>query len=491
MAESEQKRTGVLDEKKRFLAMSDNEKRKEQAMRYYLAIDIGASSGRHIVAHLENGKMITEEIYRFQNGPKNILAYDGKMHLSWEPERLYSEILNGLKKAKEVGKVPYSVGIDTWGVDYALLDENDCAIGGVYCYRDSRTDDTIPQVHEIIPFADLYAKTGIQFSTFNTVYQLLHDKQTGRMEKAKSMLMLPDYFHFRLTGVKKQEYTNATTTGMVNSKTHTWDEEIIEKLGYKKELFGELAQPGSLVGEFTDEVAAFVGYKAKVVLPATHDTASAVLAAPLSAQTPYISSGTWSLLGVEQNAAHTSAAAMEAGYSNEGSVNGTFRLQINIMGLWMIQQMRHELDDKYSFVELAEMAKANPVDIEINVNDQAFFAPESMIDAINEAVGKKLSVGEMAYVIYNNLAKCYDASLKDLEAVTGETYETLNIIGGGSQNKLLNALTMQHTGKKIITGPAEGTAIGNLMMQMVGCGDIESVKAGREIIKNSFDINEL
>ena len=460
-------------------------------MKYYLAIDIGASSGRHIVAHLENGKMITEEIYRFQNGPKERTAYDGQTHLTWDAERLFEEILNGLKKAKELGKTPVSVGIDTWGVDYALLDENGKAIGGVYCYRDWRTEKTIPEVHEILPFETLYEKTGIQFASFNTVYQLMHDKQTGRMDEAKFMLNLPDYFHYRLTGVMKQEYTMATTTGMVNAQTHTWDEEIIQKLGYKKELFGELAQPGTVVGEFTDEVANTVGYKAKVVLPATHDTASAVLAAPLSAQTPYISSGTWSLLGVEQNAVHNSKDAREAGYSNEGSLNGTFRLQINIMGLWMIQQVRHELDDKYSFPELADMARANPVDDEINVNDQKFLAPKSMIDAINESVGRTLTVGEMAFVIYNNLAKYYDYSLKALEGVTGESYKTLNIIGGGSKNALLNELTKKYTGKQIITGPAEGTAIGNLVMQMVGLGDIASVQAGREIIKNSFDIAEV
>lgn len=460
-------------------------------MRYYLAIDIGASSGRHILAHLENGKMVTEEIYRFGNGPENLTAFDGKEHLMWTHERLFAEILNGLKRAKEIGKIPYSVGIDTWGVDYALLDEKDEAIGGTYCYRDSRTEGTIPAVHEKLPFETLFAKTGIAFASFNTVYQLLDDVKTGRMAKAKSFLMLPDYFHFRLTGVKKQEYCNATTTGMVNAETHTWDEEILGTLGYKKELFGELAQPGTLVGEFTDEIAATVGYKAKVFLPATHDTASAVLAAPLEAQTPYISSGTWSLLGVEQNCAHTSEAARIAGYSNEGGLHNTVRLQINIMGLWMIQQVRHELDDKYGFAELVDMARANPVDYEINVNEQRFLAPENMTAEINAAVGKELTVGEMAYVIYNNLARCYDSSLKALEEVTGEKYETLNIIGGGSKNGFLNELTAKYTGKKIITGPAEGTAIGNLMMQMVGAGDIADVKEGRKIIKASFDIAEL
>ena len=460
-------------------------------MKYYLAIDIGASSGRHILAHLEGGKMVTEEIYRFRNGPETAKAFDGKEHLMWNPEGLFAEILNGLKRAKEIGKIPCSVGVDTWGVDYALLDENDRAIGGVYSYRDARTEKTVPEVHAAVPFAELYAKTGIQFNTFNTVYQLLDDERTGRMERAKAMLMLPDYFHFRLTGVKKQEYTNATTTGMVNALTHTWDGEIIERLGYKKELFGELSQPGTEVGEFTDEVAAIVGYKAKVVLPATHDTASAVLAAPLSGQTPYISSGTWSLLGVEQNDAYTSAAAREADYSNEGSVGFTFRLQKNIMGLWMIQQVRHELDDKYSFAELASLARENPVPDEIDVNDRRFLAPKSMIDEINGAVGRKLGVGETAYVIFNNLARSYQSSLDALEKVTGKTYGTLNIIGGGSKNEFLNELTAKHTGKKIIIGPTEGTAIGNFLMQMVGSGEVKDVAEGREYIKNSFDIREL
>ncbi len=460
-------------------------------MKYYLAIDIGASSGRHILAHIEEGRMITEEIYRFQNAPVNKVGYDGKEHLTWEHERLFLEILNGLKKAKELGKIPYSVGIDTWGVDYVLLDDNDKVLDNVYCYRDSRTEQTISQVHSKIPFETLYDKTGIQFAPFNTVYQLLDDVASKRMAKAKTFLMLPDYFHFRLTGVKKQEYTNATTTGMVNTITHRWDEEILTVLGYKKELFGALSQPGDVVGEFSEAIAQTVGYKAKVVLPATHDTASAVLAAPLDGQTPYISSGTWSLLGVEQNKAHTDIGVSKAGYSNEGSIDFTFRLQKNIMGLWMIQQVRHELGDKYSFNQLAEMARENPVEAIIDVNHSVFLAPENMTAEIEKAVGKTLTVGEIAYVIYNNLARDYDVSLKALEKVTGEKYNTLNIIGGGSQNKLLNELTAKYTGKKIITGPAEGTAIGNFMMQMVGLGELSSVQEGRKMIKKSFVINEL
>lgn len=460
-------------------------------MQYYLAIDIGASSGRHILSYMQDGTMVTEEIYRFENGPVKKVGFDGTEHLTWQHERLFQEILNGLKKTKELGKIPVSVGIDTWGVDYALLDAEDREIGGVYCYRDDRTERSIPLVHEIVPFERLYERTGIQFASFNTVYQLYEDKLSGRIDAAKTLLMLPDYFHFRLTGVKKQEYTNATTTGLVNATTHTWDREIITALGLREELFGTLTQPSETVGEFSDEIAAIVGYRAKVVLPATHDTASAVLAAPLSGRTPYISSGTWSLLGVEQPFAHTTEAARTAGYSNEGSICGDFRLQINIMGLWMIQQVRHELDDAYSFAQLAAMAAENPVPYDIDVNDQKFLAPKSMIAAIQESVGKELSVGETAYVIYRNLANYYDKALRALEAVTGETYSTLHIIGGGSKNMFLNELTAKYTGKQIVTGPAEGTAIGNLMMQMIAAGEIEDLYAGRQIIKKSFDIKEL
>ncbi len=460
-------------------------------MQYFLAIDIGASSGRHILGHIEGDKLITEEIYRFQNAPQSVVDEQGEKRLTWNVDGLYAEILNGLKRAKELGKIPSSVGIDTWGVDYALLDENDERIGEVYCYRDKRTEKTVPEVHALLPFAELYARTGIAFASFNTIYQLMDEKLTGRMARAKTMLNLPDYFHFRLTGVKKHEYTMATTSGMVNATTHQWDEEIVEKLGYKKELFGELSQPGTIVGEFTKEVQAFVGYNANVVLPATHDTASAVLAAPLEAQSPYISSGTWSLLGVEQNAAHTDADARETGYSNEGSVNGQFRLQINIMGLWMLQQVRHELNDGYSFVELTDLARANPVEDEIDVNEQLFLAPDSMIEAIDGRVGRTLTVGERAYVILNNLAKYYAKALSALEGVTGEKYDTLNIIGGGSKNGVLNELTAKYTGKKIITGPTEGTALGNLTMQMVGLGALQSVAEGRAYIKRSFDIAEL
>ena len=262
----------------------------------YLAVDIGASSGRHIAAYLDRGKLVLKEVYRFPNG-----AVNKNGRLFWDAENLFTQIINGLKAAGEAGLAPTYVGIDTWAVDYVLLDENDKPIGGVYSYRDERGAAVKEKAHAVMPFPKLYQKTGIQYAPFNTLYQLYDDVLTGRIQGAKSFLMLPDYFHFRLTGVKKQEYTNATSTGMVNALTHKWDEEIISRFNIPKHLFGSLSQPGTTVGTFSPEIVEKVGYDATVILPATHDTASAVLAAPTTDGAPYLSSGTWSLLGVEVN----------------------------------------------------------------------------------------------------------------------------------------------------------------------------------------------
>ena len=311
------------------------------------------------------------------------------------------------------------------------------------------------------------------------------------MDKAKTLLMLPNYFMYRLSGVKMQEYTNATTTGMINAKTREWDSDIIERLGFKKELFTSLSEPSRARCEFSDEVASFVGYKALITLPATYDTASAVVAAPIEKGSPYISSGTWSLLGVEEESAHTDEVALAADYSNEGGVEGTVRLQKNIMGLWMIQQVRHETGDKYSFDELTKMARNSEVDLTVDVNDHRFLAPKNMTKEISEAVGRELTLGETAFVIYDSLARSYANALEALESITGKKYTTLNIIGGGSKNTFLNELSAKYTKKKIITGPTEGTAIGNLIMQMIGSGDVENVKVAREIVRRSFEINEL
>ena len=451
-------------------------------MKYFLAIDIGASSGRHIVGWLENGKLKAEEIYRFANGTE---SRNG--HLIWDTEKLFSEIKNGLKKAKEAGKVPSYIGIDTWAVDYALLDKNDNRIGEVYAYRDSRTNKSSEAVHKIIKFEELYGRTGIQFQTFNTIYQLYADKLNGRIDNAVSMLMLPDYLNFLLTGAKKQEYTNATSTGLINAETHTWDKEIIEKLGLPYKLFGDISQPGTTVGELTEEIQKEIGYNATVILPATHDTASAVLAAPIDEKSPYISSGTWSLLGIVQSVPHTDEESRKANYSNEGSIKLNFRYQKNIMGLWLIQSVKKELGD-ISFETLANMAKCKNDCGIIDVNDKRFLSPKSMIAEINKALGKSLSSASMMRVIYDSLAKSYAVAISELEHNTGKKYKTLNIIGGGSQDNLLNEMTAKATGKKVITGPTEATAIGNLIMQMIGTGEIKDLSEARKIIKKSFEL---
>ncbi len=452
-------------------------------MKYFLAIDIGASSGRHIVGWLDGGQLHTEEVYRFANSAE---TKNGR--LCWNVDELFSEILNGLVMAKEVGKTPSYVGIDTWAVDYALLDDKDNRLGEVYCYRDSRTAKHIDAVHKLTPFDTLYKHTGIQFQPFNTIYQLYEDKVSGKLKKAKSFLMLPDYLNFLLTGVKKQEYTNATSTGLVNVKTHVWDSEIIDTLGLPISLFGDLSQPGTIVGAFKQKIADKLGYNATVVLPATHDTASAVIATPLNGQTPYISSGTWSLLGVEQNKAHTDKQSQLVNYSNEGGLNYTFRYQKNIMGLWIIQSVKRELNDRYTFPQLAKFARSQQSGELIDVNDNRFLAPTNMCEEIDKAVGKKLTIEQRMRVIYDSLALSYATAIKELERNTKQTYKTLNIIGGGCRDEFLNELAAQATGKKIIAGPVEATAIGNLVMQMIGTGEITDVAVARKIIKQSLDI---
>ncbi len=453
---------------------------------YYLAIDIGASSGRHVLGYMQDGVIKTEEIYRFKNG-----FFEENGHKKWDTDYLFKEIVNGLKKAKTLGKIPQSVGIDTWGVDYALLDKEDKLIDGVYAYRDGRTEKTISAVHKKVPFTKLYARTGVAQASYNTVYQLYDDIITGRMKKAQTFLMFPDYLHFLLTGVKKQEYSNATTTGLVNAFTKQWDLDTIAELGYKKSLFKTLYKAGENVGSLKKEIAEEIGYDTQVVLPATHDTASAIFATPLDSETLFLSSGTWSILGAETDNAFTGEVCMQKGYSNEGGYDKRNALLTNIMGLWIFQQIRKETGDKYSFAELTQMARENPVEETINVNDTAFLAPENMTETVWAKAGRKMSLGETAYCVFNSLALDYQRAVKAVESVTGVQYTTLRIIGGGSQNGLLNELTKKYTGLQVTAGPTECTAIGNLLAQMLAFGEIENEKQGKEIIKKSFDITKV
>lgn len=459
---------------------------------YYLAIDIGASSGRHILGWLEDGKMYLEEIYRFKNGAEKCGD-----KLVWNHKGLFNSIVEGLKKCKEIGKIPVSIGIDTWGVDYALLDENDNLIGEVYSYRDERTLAVIDEVHSIVSEKETYERTGIQKQVFNTIYQLYCDKKSGKMKNAKTFLMMPDFLHFLLTGRKRNEYTNASTTGLLNAKTRDWDIEIIEKLGFNKELFKPLSLPGTLVGGLKEEIKAEVGFDANVYVPATHDTASAVMAVPSVDMPLYISSGTWSLMGIETPNENTSDIALESGFTNEGGYGKSVRFLKNIMGLWMIQCIKKEYNDKYSFTDFVDEArKAEGFDSIVDVNDLSFFAPKSMIDAVKDYCRKTNqkvpeTVGEIVLCVYASLAKCYKLAVEQIEQITGVKFSTINIVGGGCQNVLLNELTAKYTGRTVVAGPVEATATGNLLSQMLAYGQIKSLEEGKEIIKKSFEIKEI
>jgi rhamnulokinase len=453
---------------------------------YALAIDIGASSGRHILGHMENGKLLIEEIYRFRNAPA---WREG--HLAWDADGIFNEILNGLRMARASGKAPSFIGIDTWGVDYALLDASERRIGEVYCYRDKRTEASVREVSSLVPPALLYAETGTQFQPFNTIFQLYADKMSGKLSSAASLLMLPDYFGFLLTGRKKQEYTNATTTGLMNPATRGFHEALFGKLGLPLGLFQPLAQPGSALGPLRKEIASAIGFEAQVILPCTHDTASAVFALPSLKPAPYISSGTWSLLGIECAEPHLDEASRLANFTNEGSVGGRFRYQKNIMGLWMIQRLQEELGGGKNFGELAALARLEPIPDRLDVDDERFLAPSSMAEEIKKAVGRPLTLGQMAYCVFASLAVSYASSLWQIEQTMGARYERLHIIGGGSQNDFLNELTAQAIQRKVIAGPQEGTAIGNLLAVMMGAGLIKSEAEAKRLVIASFPLKEV
>ena len=459
--------------------------------KYFLAIDIGASSGRHILGSLQDGKIVLEEVYRFWNGMDN---EDGM--LCWNVERLFNEIITGMKKCREIGKIPESVGIDTWGVDYVLLDQEGNMLGKAAGYRDHRTDNMDQAVYEVISEEDLYARTGIQKAIYNTVYQLmaLKKQQPEYMEKASAMLMIPDYFHYRLCGSMVQEYSEATTSQLLNPVTKDWDYELIEMLGYNKSMFQKIHMPGTAVGSLTEEVKALVGYDCQVVLPPTHDTASAVMSVPSNeADTCYISSGTWSLMGVERADADCSKESKRANFTNEGGYNGRITYLTNIMGLWMIQSVRGQLAPDMSYGELCEKASGETIASIVDCQDDSFLSPDDMVAAIQDycrrteqAVPETLA--ELACVVYNSLAKCYAEKLKEIEHLTGKKYDRIHIIGGGSNAVYLNELTAKYTGIPVYAGPGEATAIGNILTQMIQDGTFCDLTEARACVAKSFEI---
>ena len=459
--------------------------------KYFLAIDIGASSGRHILGSYENGKISLEEVYRFWNGME-----ENEGTLCWDTNRLFNEIITGMKKCKEMGKIPVSVGVDTWGVDFVLLDENESIIGKTVGYRDSRTDGMEEEVFSIIPEDELYERTGIQRAVYNTIYQLMAVKKQhpDHLEKADAMLMIPDFFHYKLSGKKVQEYTEATTSQLINPHTKDWDYELIERLGFPKKIFQKIYMPGTAIGDLTKEVQEMVGFNCQVVLPPTHDTAAAVMALPTNAEdTCYISSGTWSLMGVEMSEANCSPASKEANFTNEGGYGGKITYLANIMGLWMINSVRDQQAPEMSYGELCEKASHETIATIVDCQDESFLAPKDMAEAVKEyckKTGQEVpeTVPAIASVIYNSLAKCYADKLKGIEKITGVKYDRINVIGGGSNAVYLNELTSKYTGVDVYAGPSEATAIGNILAQMMGDQIFRDLKEARQCVADSFDI---
>jgi len=461
---------------------------------YYLAIDLGASGGRHILGHVERGKLVLSEVHRFSNAPEKKGG-----SLIWDVNKIFGEITAGLEKCAGLVKDNglHSVGIDTWGVDYVLIDKEGKIVEPAFAYRDSRTE---PFFKTFMPHEELYSITGIAFQPFNTIYQVLSDKAAGRLEKAEYMFQLPEYFSQRLTGnlshKENNEYTMASTTGLMDAAEKVWAKEIFEKLDLPLRLFKPPKEPPYDIGCLSRELQARTRLNPRVMMIASHDTASAV--ATVEEGSLYISSGTWSLLGVVGKPV-LNETALKAGYTNEGAHNGRIRFLKNIMGLWVIQSVRHELGDAYSFAELEAMGreaeKTAPAGWTIDLNLPRFFAPSSMISEIKDEykrAGKKVpeSPGELAFSVYTSLAQCYKTAIEDLEKITAREYTAISIIGGGSKDAYLNALTAEYTGKTVYAGPSEATAAGNILLQMKAAGDPAVKDSITDLVKASFDIKE-
>ena len=471
-------------------------------MKNYLAIDIGASSGRAIIGTVKDGRIALEEVFRFENSQVRLNGHD-----CWDIDRLVESVKAGIGAA--LAKCPLeSIGIDTWGVDFVLLDESGERCSDAVAYRDERTKGADAEIErDVISFAELYARTGIQKTSFNTIYQLwaLKKEHPEQLERAARFLTVPEYINYQLTGNVVHEYTDSSTTALLDAARRDWDFDLIGRLGLPKGIFGRLEMPGATVGEHRG---------VKVVLPALHDTGSAYLAVPArDDKAVYLSSGTWSLLGVENESPITSEAAMAANFTNEGGAWGRYRFLRNIMGLWMIQSIRRELNGtsyvagrdsdetaealaaisdwkkgrSYSFADLEMAARAaDPAAAVIDVNDQRFMNPKSMIGEVLKASADDgrtpKTVGELMQCVYRSLAECYAESIRSLSEITGKTYTSVNIVGGGSQDKYLNALTADATGLEVFAGPTEGTAIGNLVVQMIAGGEFDDLAAARRAI---------
>ncbi|WP_371864122.1 rhamnulokinase [Lactococcus hodotermopsidis] len=457
----------------------------------YIAVDIGASSGRLMLSELgESGKLSLQEIHRFKNRfrLKNDLA-------CWDIGHLVQEILLGLQKAKQSGIEICTVGIDTWAVDYCLIDKNGDLISEPVAYRDDRTEGVLPKFAKEMPLEFLYQKTGVQILAFNTVFQLFVENRE-KLQQADKLLLIPDYLGYVFTGQMVCEKTNASTMAMLNVTTKTWDKKILKILNITEDLFASLVDSGHILGALqTDKFSDYDLPEATFITVASHDTASAVLGTPLkNKHEAYISSGTWSLLGVETHHFNVSQNAFCANYTNEWGAYGTTRFLKNIMGMWLIQEVARNQGYIHSYGKLVELASSHtPFKSFIDVNDERFLNPLNMIETIKDYCIEKtqnspVSAGGIARVIYDNLALCYAFELAALEKLLGYQMTCLHIVGGGANNHLLNQLTANLTGIKVEAGPSEATAIGNIIMQMLAMKAFDNLPQARAAVKNSFEI---
>ena len=459
-------------------------------MKKHIAVDIGASSGRLVVGTYENGKILLKEIYRFPNG---IEERNGNYF--WNIEKLIAEIINGLEATRKEGIDECTLGIDTWGVDYALIDVAGNRIQEIYAYRDERTQSAIQNVKKQKSLKDIYKKIGIQFLSFNTLFQLyVHDKK--ELAKAHKILLVPDYLYYRLSSKLISEKTNASTTQLLNLETKDYDEELLQLIGVKREQFETLTEPGEALGPIKESIRKKYDIpQCEFICVATHDTASAVLGVPGTEKNfAYLCSGTWSLMGVENKSPIANEQSYNMNYTNEWGAYGTFRFLKNIMGLWLIQEVRRQLEKEYSFADLVtEAKKIKPFQFLIDCNDECFLKPENMVIEVQRYCQKSgqlvpQTAGELARCIFDSLALMYRKTLKELTLLNGYPIHSLHVVGGGVQNELLCQLTADVAEIPVIAGPIESTALGNIIVQMISCGELANLAEARKVIRESFPI---
>ena len=464
----------------------------------FLAFDFGASSGRVMLAKFDGEKITLEEKHRFSNDP---VMVNGEFH--WDILRLFFEIKQGILKCVNSGDGDIAcIGIDTWGVDYGLLDKNDKLISNPFHYRDTRTDGMYEKAFEKVSKEEIFNSTGIAFNWFNTLYQLLSSKLSGdvALENTKTLLFVPDLLNFFLTGKKRTEYTIASTSQMFDSVTYDWAYDVLKKLDLPTDIYPELIFPGEIVGTLLPELSEELGIgEVPVVAVASHDTGSAVASVPVVGDEDfiYISSGTWSLMGVELDAPNISQDALKYNFTNEGGVNKTIRFLKNIMGLWLIQESRRQWDregELLSFDELEAQANAaEPFASLIDPDYEAFQTPGNMPRRIREyceKTGQKVpqTKGDIVRCIAESLAFRYRYTIEGMEEVNNKKYNTIHIVGGGIKDKMICKCTANATKRVVEAGPVEATSLGNVLVQAMAMGAIKDLEEGRKVIKNSFDV---